>query len=199
MDSAQIEIRRQHPQSDSTFKALQSTICSMPAQVLYQSTRRSLLAQALRITRSSHAAEEIVQDVFTYAWQNSENYDPHLSAFRTWLSMLCRSRSIDYLRSEKPHENSPDSTCELDLAPDHSPGPEALHASSALKSSITAALLLLPARYRQVLSLHYFSELSHLEISALVGMPVGTVKTNIRRGKTLLAADQCLSSFHCHR
>ncbi len=140
-----------------------------------------------------------MQEVFTYAWQNSENYDPQLSAIRTWLSMLCRSRSIDYLRSERPHKNSPDSECELDLTPDHGPGPEALQASSALKSSITAALLLLPARYRQLLILHYFSELSHLEISALVDMPVGTVKTNIRRGKTLLSADRCLSSFHCDR
>lgn len=174
-------------QSDSTRR--------IPFLLVYQSARHALFSQALFMTKSHQAAEEVVQDVFTYAWLNSESYNSRQSGLSTWLALICRSRAIDYLRSQKACPTSRSSEYDMDVVVDPQPGPESRQTASALKQAISTALRSLPAAQRQLLVMHYYAELSHAEIAELIGIPLGTVKTNIRRARNILAANASLSSF----
>lgn len=196
MKSAPAAASAIQPLSSSACPLSQPIVFGTAVDAIYKSVRKTLLAQALFITKSRHAAEEVVQDVFTYAWQHSGSYDPQRSAVQTWLSMLCHSRALDYLRAQKSHPGPSDFALDPDATPDLRQGPEALQCAAALRRAVTVALLALPAPHRQLLALHYFADLSHTEISGLMGMPIGTVKTNIRRAKVVLSADRCLNSFH---
>lgn len=66
---------------------------------VYAVSRSAIFSHALHMLRKRDVAEEIVQEVFLYAWINSEKFDESRSSLLTWLLMLCRSRAIDYMRA----------------------------------------------------------------------------------------------------
>lgn len=171
-----------------------NSICAerLPFDAAYGYARASLFAQALRVTKERAAAEEVVQDVFLYAWQNTESYDERRSSVLTWLTMLCKSRAIDYLRAHasqfRIEIGDLDTTGfeSTDLSPELSF--ETARRSRALKVAIAA---LLPLQ-KQAIVLSYYAELSHNEISDHMHIPVGTVKTLIRRSKLNMSENTML-------
>lgn len=149
----------------------------------YSITWRAIFVQALRITKIKTAAEEIVQDVFLYAWLNTENYESDRSSLMTWLVMLCRSRSIDYLRS---HAFSPRiSIDEVDSRYFESDemSPEILYEITRRSDALQSAIYFLTPVQREVVVLNYYAELSHREIAIQMKIPIGTVKSLLRRAK----------------
>lgn len=162
---------------------------------LYRSQWRFVLWQALYITQSRQAAEEIAQDVFAYAWQMSDFYDSARGSLPNWLSMLCRSRAVDYLRSESRNSRTLDHDAELDSIPDDQMSADANLDYQLLREALRVALSALPKQQKQLLKMHYYSELSHAEIATLTGLPLGTVKTAIRRAKIALGRNRTLRSF----
>nr|WP_308495400.1 RNA polymerase sigma factor [Duganella aceris] len=158
----------------------------------YACARGPLFAQAYRVTKDRKAAEEVVQEVFLYAWLNSESYNEERSSVLTWLSMLCRSRAIDYLRAHATQHRveintlSADEFESADLSPAHAC--EAARRSIALKE----AMIGLSPVQREAIVLSYYAELSHDEIASQMDLPIGTVKTHIRRGKQGMSANAAL-------
>jgi RNA polymerase sigma-70 factor (ECF subfamily) len=154
---------------------------------LYDATNRLVFGLVLRIVRDPGAAEEVTIDVFTQIWRQAATYDLNRGVPSAWLFMLARSRAIDRLRS-RARQNAErvqplDDAYEL---PDPSPNPEQASTSASRTRLIRSALEGLPKEQREAIELAYFSGLSHSEIAAQSGEPLGTVKTRLRLGMARL-------------
>lgn len=159
---------------------------------IYAVSRGALFSRALYILRKRDVAEEIVQEVFLYAWANAEKFDESRSSVLTWLLMLCKSRAIDYLRVETSSNwlsfpgDDQDETGRLETTP------ETLYETDVRSRAIASAIELLTSAQREVIVLNYYRELSHCEIAESLDMPLGSVKTLIRRARLRLAGDATL-------
>ena len=172
----------------TSWTATAGTDSLLPLRDLYVVARASVFSQAILITRCRRAAEEVVQDVFTYAWQHGDNYDASKGGYATWLHMLCRSRAIDYLRANRTRTSTEIYGLDIDHLEDQEEPAESRHDATVRAGAISLALRLLPVTQRKLLVMHYYAELSHQEIAEQTRLPLGTVKTTIRRGQMALAS-----------
>jgi RNA polymerase sigma-70 factor (ECF subfamily) len=137
---------------------------------------------ALRIVRRGPLAEDAVQDAFLRAWRSAGRYDPRRGSARAWVLRIVRNAAIDQLRSErsKLHAES-GSVADAPRATTDARADEAV-ASAQLGSRARQALEGLPAEQRRMIEIAYFEGLSHSEIAAREGIPLGTVKSRIHEG-----------------
>ena len=153
-------------------------------EALYVGHSGYVMAVALRILRDRGEAEEVVQDVFWQLWQGRARYDENKGRFTTWLFAIARSRSLDQLRRRKRAGDVATNTIVDDL-----PGtedPEMDTYAREQQARITTALDSLSGEQRQVIELAFYDGLSHGEIAARTGEPLGTVKSRIKRGMSRL-------------
>jgi RNA polymerase sigma-70 factor (ECF subfamily) len=137
---------------------------------------------ALRIVRDPGTAEEVVIDVYAQAFRQADSYDPLRGNPWAWLLTMARTRAIDRVRAERNrgrHQGPLDPGVEL---PSFDPDPEAVSRATERSRLVHAALAKLSQDQRQVIEIAYFSGLTHSEIAARLGQPIGTVKTRIRTG-----------------
>lgn len=164
---------------------------------LYDLTVPRLYGLALRITRTPAAAEDVVAEVYHQAWRDARRFDPARGAVMTWLLTICRSRAIDSLRRRDEAECHPEP--DTLWAPDASlaDDPAGLLATFQSHSSLHQALAGLSAVQRQMIALAFFRGLSHQEIADHCSMPLGTVKTHLRKAlerlRNVLTQDSPLS------
>jgi RNA polymerase sigma-70 factor (ECF subfamily) len=154
---------------------------------LYDQTGRRLYALASKLVRSREDAEEIVCDVFTQVWNDAARYDPGRASVLGWMLMICRSRSLDRLRQRR-HTARPVDIAEADTLADPAPGPEDVLSLLEQGTRVHAALASLPDDRRELLSLAFLRGLSHQEIADLKRLPLGTVKSHVRRSLLELRA-----------
>ncbi len=151
---------------------------------LYQATIGRVFGLARRILNNDSDAEEIACDVYVYVWSNAKNFDPKRGTVLAWLSTICRSRSLDLIRKRRRHE-------ELDVPQlsdvDVAESSELLIDMMEAGSQAQKALQELPMERRQVLALAYLRGLTHQEISVALELPVGTVKSHVKRGLDAVA------------
>jgi RNA polymerase sigma-70 factor, ECF subfamily len=151
---------------------------------LYNETNRLLYSLALQILSNDDDAEEVMLDVYKYVWKSASNYDPEQSNPATWLVMLTRSRAIDKLRSRKnPLELS--DTLERELS-NTDANPEDSVMGLEKRQIVLDALSELSPKQRKVIELSYFYQFNQSEISQMLEMPVGSVKSTIRLAKEKL-------------
>lgn len=156
---------------------------------LYDQTIGRVYGFANRLVNNSGAAEEIASDVYLQAWRDAGKYDPLRSKVLTWLLMICRSRALDRLRARETAEvlhEAPETLAEDVPSPGGSPQDllEAVQSGNALHQALHG----LPPVQRQLLSLAFFRGLSHQEIADQTRLPLGTVKSHIRRAVDALRA-----------
>jgi RNA polymerase sigma-70 factor (ECF subfamily) len=122
-------------------------------------------------------AEETVSDVFCQIWRSAPAWDAQRGSPEAWLIMLCRSRCIDRIRSRTSR-----SAFEVPLGAGDPPGAFASEAIAASvdRATIRQALQALDKAQQELLSLAFFSGLTHTEIAARLNVPLGTVKGRIR-------------------
>lgn len=148
---------------------------------LYDRFASVLNALAARVLGDRGDAEEVVQEVFVYAWRRADTYDPQRSAVSTWLVLVTRSRAIDRLRSRRVVDRTHDQV-RRDSTEHESPrGVRAVHRTER-RQRLHEALSGLPPEQRRVLELAYFGGMTQREIARSTDTPLGTVKT-----RTLLA------------
>ena len=137
---------------------------------------------ASRILGDTGDAEEVVQEVFLYAWRSAASYDGSRGTVLAWLLVAARSRAIDRLRARRP--GGRERTRPLDDAPEPAAADdvEAGVDGRRWEAVCRAAVAELPAEQREALELAYFSGLTQQEIAAKTGTPLGTVKTRVRLG-----------------
>nr|WP_211308601.1 sigma-70 family RNA polymerase sigma factor [Litoreibacter ponti] len=120
-------------------------------------------------------AEECAQDVMATLWHKSHLFDPARASVSTWVFTIARNRRIDMLRKQRRPE--PD---ELTWGPE--PEPEAADVMELQQESarLAEALAELPEKQRDLVQKAFFGDLSHSEIAAETGLPLGTIKSRIR-------------------
>ena len=135
----------------------------------------------------AHQAEEVTQDVFVSAWRKRDQFDPQKGTLAAWMVGITKRRIIDHLRSERRHSDR-----RADLVAESNPsatggGSEPFtqqHEVEGITNRMVVAEALrnLTDRPRQVIELAYIHDLTHHEIAERTGIPLGTVKSDIRRG-----------------
>jgi RNA polymerase sigma-70 factor (ECF subfamily) len=142
---------------------------------------------ALRILGESPSAEEILFEVYLQVWRTAGNFDPNRGKVTSWLVSMTRSRAIDALRARQARGSKvAQSLDEASDLQDRRSGPEGHSIQKSREQVIRKFLQELPADQRKAIELAYFSGLTHGEIAAHTGMPLGTIKTRIRSGMVRL-------------
>lgn len=120
-------------------------------------------------------AEECAQDVMATLWQKAHLFDPARASVSTWVYTIARNKRIDALRKDRRAEPE-----ELDWGPEAEPDQaEAMEAQQDTER-LGQALAQLPAKQRALIERAFYGELSHSEIAAETGLPLGTIKSRIR-------------------
>ena len=122
-------------------------------------------------------AEEVTQETFVSAWRGRHTFDRTAGSLAGWLVGIARRRAIDQLRSNARYRRSAEAGSPT--APD---GSDATPDVLVDRLMIADELERLPEAQRRVLELAFFDDLTHLQIAAVTGLPLGTVKSNLRRG-----------------
>ena len=153
---------------------------------LYDRLSRPLYSLALRMLGDAGDAQDALQDVFLQIWSRAATYNPEQSTVFSWTVLLTRSRVIDRLRARKRRLRIVDSATgdeDADVA-DASTMESA--ADTADKNDeaarVRSVLNNLPSEQREAIELAFFGHLTHHEIAARLGEPLGTIKARIRRG-----------------
>lgn len=147
----------------------------------YDATSARVYGLALRITGRSDAAEEVAADVYMQVWRDAGRYDLSRGRVLTWLLTICRSRAIDSIRRRDPAEPCAEPEQFDRDDGDGTEGPEGLLLLAERNAALRTALEALDPLQRQLLSLAFFRGLTHEEIAAHAELPLGSVKTHIRR------------------
>ena len=153
---------------------------------LYDRLAGPLYALCLRMLGDAVEAEDALQEAFVQVWRNAPRYDPAQSSVFSWSTHLTRCKVIDRLRARGrrlrlhvPAEEGGETAVPVASA-------EADAAESATRNERAASLRQtlenLPPEQRQAIELAFFSDLTHHEIAARLGQPLGSVKARIRRG-----------------
>ena len=131
----------------------------------------------IRLGADRAAAEDVMQDVMLVVWRRATTYDPAQAGVATWIFTIARNKRIDALRREKrPEFDAADPA----FAPDPPAAPDREAERGEWESHIAAAMKTLPAEQSDMLRLAYFEDLSHGDIAARLGLPLGTVKSRLR-------------------
>jgi RNA polymerase sigma-70 factor (ECF subfamily) len=150
---------------------------------LYDATVGKVVAVARAVLHNVEDAEEVTCDVYTQVWRTAGDFDATQGTVQGWLLTIARNRSIDMLRQRRCRQRA----FATEQAPKETPdeavlgNPEdllVLFQSGMLVHAVLAALT--PLR-RELVGMAFFRGLSHTQIAAETGLPVGTVKSNIRR------------------
>jgi RNA polymerase sigma-70 factor (ECF subfamily) len=153
----------------------------------YDATVAKAYGVALRIMGSPAAAEEVVVDTFHQAWREAGRFDAQRGAPMAFLMMMCRSRALDALRRRDHALLHEDPASLIDDA-DHPCGGDPLDLLAAVeaRSALHGALASLTPAQRQIVALAFFRGMTHEEIAAHAALPLGTVKSQIRRALDVL-------------
>jgi RNA polymerase sigma-70 factor (ECF subfamily) len=147
---------------------------------LYDLQAPRLYAMALHITRQESLAADAVQEAFLQVWRNAARFELARGHAEAWLVSLLRYRALDIARRRDPAASAED--VELPEPADMDPDPLERLASSRAGVALGNCLSRLDAERRRLLLLVFVEGLSHSEVAARLGLPLGTVKSRIRRG-----------------
>ena len=175
------------PPTDQFFSIVQGLLTRDEQSLaeLYDCTLAKVYGLALKITRRHDLAEEVVEDTYMQAWQEIAKFDYNRGPVIAWLMVICRSRAIDALRRlDVAESNAEPEHLDIELGKEGSP----LDILMLLEreSAIQLGMAQLNALQRQLLALAFFKGFTHDEIAQQMQMPLGTVKSTIKRAQDKL-------------
>ncbi len=165
-------------------------------KALYDLTSSKLYGLSMRVVGKAEWAEDALQETFLQIWRSAGDYRASLSPPMAWLGLIVRSRSLDYLRrrsAERTHLTDEIDDAMSDTLEGDSPNPMDTTLASQQAWALHQCLGQLENRQREVVCLAYLRDLSHGELAEQLSLPLGTVKTWIRRGLDQLRT--CMSRF----
>ena len=132
----------------------------------------------IKLGLGAEKAEDLAQDVMVTLWQKASQFDPEKAKLSTWIFRIARNKHIDLMRKQKyPMLNVDDHMAEM-VAPEQTDKPlEGRETASHIKDAMEK----LKSDQQVVIKLSFFEELSHGEIASRLNLPLGTVKSRIRR------------------
>lgn len=148
----------------------------------YDATLGKAYGMTLRMLRDAALVEEVLSDAYHQTWREAGRYDRARSAPLTWLMMICRSRALDALRARDiavAHEDPATLQCDADQQRGNDPLD--LLTATRSRNDVHVALRTLTPPQRQMIGLAFFRGFSHREIAEQTKIPLGSVKSQIRR------------------
>jgi len=164
-------------------------------RTLYDATSAKLFGFALRILRKDELAEDAVQDGFVSIWHAAAGYQPHLAAPMTWMTTIVRNKALDILRRQDDTIELDGDRFEADLLAamaDPAPGPQASLEAGDAARTLAFCMDRLQGKHRQAIGMAYYHDLTYGEVAQRLELPLGTVKTWVRRG--LEALKRCITN-----
>ena len=137
----------------------------------------SLVYSYCRRSLGDERAKDVTQEVFVSAWRARDRFDPSRGSLAGWLMGITKNRLIDNVRAERRHTDR-----QVDREPGDTGTDDAGLDRVGDRMLVADALRLLSERPRQVIELAYLEDLTHQEVAERTGLPLGTVKSDIRRG-----------------
>ncbi len=175
------------PVLDVQLIALIDRVAQRDAQALrqlYDATSSKLYAVAMRVVSNTEHAEDVLQDAYLNIWRIAADYRASLSPPMAWMGVVVRSRALDFLRKRKAEQSlgGPEMDEQLsNTLEGDTPNPMDTSMASEQAWALHECLRKIEAKPREVLTMAYFRDLSHGELAAQLCLPLGTVKTWIRR------------------
>jgi len=145
-------------------------------RLLYDATSR-LVFGFCRRSLGNDAAADVTQEVYVAAWRSRERYRPERGTLTGWLMGIARFKMIDALRARGRQPVTDTSDAHPEAGQD-----ETRIDDMAQRMVVGAALAELPERARSMVEMAFWQDMTHTEISETTGVPLGTVKSDIRRG-----------------
>ena len=142
---------------------------------LYQHFAPRVKGFLIKSGSDASMAEECAQDVMATLWRKAHMFDASRASVSTWIFTIARNRRIDMLRKQRRPEPE-----ELTWGPEHEPEQADAIALQQETEILGKAMQDLPPAQRELLEKAYFGDLSHSEIAAQTGLPLGTIKSRIR-------------------
>ncbi len=165
---------------------------------IYELCAPRLHGLAMRVLRRTEWAEDVLQETFLQVWRNAADYRASLSPPMAWMGVMVRSRSLDFLRrraAQRVDAAVPldEAEAENETVDEQATDPLDATQASQLARSLHDCLRRLEPRQREAVSLAYLRDLSHSELAEQLRLPLGTVKSWIRRGLDQLRG--CMAGF----
>ena len=151
-------------------------------ETLYIQTAAPLFVFACRMLGRADWAEEALQESYVNIWVRCASYLPERSAPVTWMKRIVKNRCIDKLRTPNPEISNADDFSLVDSWVDDAPGPLEHLIAKGDSRHVNRCLMNINKMQRQAITLAFFEDLSHSEIAAHMQLPLGSVKSLIRRG-----------------
>ena len=155
---------------------------------IYDAESPRMLGVAQRLLKRRALAEEAVQDAFVLIWRHAARFDAARGSGLTWIYAILRNRSLSILRDEKRTETRDEPIAEETASEEDDP--ETIMSKLSDARALRACLETLPPQRRGLVLLAFVQGLTHGEIAGKLAMPIGTVKSWIRR--SLIALKECL-------
>lgn len=146
-------------------------------RALFRTYAPRVKSYMLRQGADAATAEELAQETMLAVWRKAALYSDEKGSATTWIFTIARNLRIDRLRREVAWQPLPEDNAEQ---PSADPAPDEELAERQRGERVRAVLALLPAEQTEVVTLAFIEGLSHSEIAARLGLPLGTVKSRMR-------------------
>lgn len=147
---------------------------------LYDRYSPLVYAVALRVLIDTGAAEDVLQEVFMQLWRHPASFDARRGSLGPWLAVIARHRAIDILRKRRPQTDLEDVVIAIEA------NLEDTTERARVLEKVRTSLRAMPDPQRKALEMAFFEGMTHSEIAAQTGEPLGTVKTRIRAALMVL-------------
>ena len=156
---------------------------------VYRRSSAKLFGICLRILHDRAEAEDALQDIYVNIWRKADSFDPQRASPISWMAAIARNRAIDRLRSTGGRRNEPiEAAAEI---ADDSAGADAVLEASEDAGRLQHCLMTLEARQAEAIRSAFWEGLTYADLAARADVPLGTMKSQIRRG--LLRLRECLA------
>jgi len=164
---------------------------------LARTQHRRIYGICYRFTGSQSDAEDLTQEAFLKVWRNLASFDPAKGGFTTWLTTLTRNLLVDHYRRsrmervsdslDESYDGEEDGVTKLDRLADGGRNQEQHVAGMELRAQIQEALKQVSPELREAVILRDIEDMDYKDIAVALGVPAGTVKSRISRGRSELA------------
>jgi len=151
-------------------------------KLLFEHHGPLLFGLIVKMVKMEDVAENALQDTFLKVWQSIDSYQPHKGRFKAWLINIARHTAIDVLRSKAYKKNLYLQPVQEELLSDRRFSSEPAIEHIGLKEVVGK----IDIKYRQLIELIYFGGYTHAEVAEELGLPLGTVKSRLRKAFSLM-------------
>ena len=173
--------RHYHILADEDLISLVEAADAEAFATLYDRHSRAAFSLAYRMMGERQASEDLMQDAFLKVWRSASSYRAERGSVRTWILSIVHNGGIDQIRSQASRRRTQD---KIEASAPRSQPSEAFAETlrNSQRDQVREALDTLPPEQLKILELAYFSGYTHVEISDLLRLPLGTVKGRMRLG-----------------